>query len=408
MRRRSILFLGILFLVIGFATVTTTLVISSKAMVSANKEEFDVYFSKVVENGSNNNGLIQDDTHISFTHSMSLVGEKYVLNYDVTNGSREYDAHVAMECTNNSRHFIVTNVFDTTTILPATETRTGTLTIELASAVTEDELDINISCEIVGSAVSREEVSDGTPADKVKSAWEITEDNDNNGEVSVGDLITLGSESFYVYNIEGDNISAIARYNLHVGGTTMDEEWTVVPIENPTGLQDPSARGVISEDNGATSSGFPWPGVVPYTTEEKYNQANEGLSEENKLKPNDYSISVIKEYVDEYATKLAELDGEVTTTRLITKEELESLGCDPNKYSCKAGYNYKGNAEDPTFAGAPEYMYTTSYWTSSPDEEHDEYVFHVDYFGHFGGSHNVYGDGALGVRPVIEISKSLF
>lgn len=46
MRRRSILFLGILFLVIGFATVTTTLVISSKAMVSVNKEEFDVYFSK--------------------------------------------------------------------------------------------------------------------------------------------------------------------------------------------------------------------------------------------------------------------------------------------------------------------------------------------------------------------------
>ncbi len=409
MRRRSILFLGILFLVIGFATVTTTLVISSKAMVSVNKEEFDVYFSKVVENGSKNNGLIQDDTHISFTHSMSLVGEKYVLNYDVTNGSREYDAHVAMECTNNSRHFIITNVFDTTTILPATETRTGTLTIELASAVTEDELDINISCEIVGSAISREEVADGTPADKVKSAWKITEDNDSNGEVSVGDLITLGSESFYVYNIEGDNVSAIARYNLHVGGTTMDDSWIVVPIENPTGLQDPSARGAVGEvqDNWSMISKYPFTGVVPFTTEEKYNQANEGVAEENKLKQNDYSISLIKEHVDEYATKLAELDGEVKTTRLITKEELESVGCDSNKYSCKAGYDYGENAEDPTFAGAPEYMYSTSYWTSSPSEKIVSDVFSVYSTGNFGSFSVGLGSG-IGVRPVIEISKSLF
>ncbi len=410
MRSRKIIgILFVLFLVVGFAAVTSTLVINGNARIASNKEDFDVYFSASFENGKKRNSLIKDDTHIVFDYDISMVGDIYTLEYDVTNGSREYDAKVSINCTNSTEYLGITNEFDEETNLLATETRKGTLKIELIKAYAGETTDINISCEIVGSAVSREEVSDGTPADKVKSAWEITEDNDNNGEVSVGDLITLGSESFYVYNIEGDNISAIARYNLHVGGVVADGSWIVTPIEKPTGLQDPSARGGVwnVREVGNIDFVFPWTGVVPYTTEEKYNQANEGLSEENKLKPNDYSISAIKEYVDEYATKLAELGGEIKTTRLITKEELESVGCDPNKYSCKAGYNYNGNAEGPTFAGAPEYMYTTSYWTSSLFGGTDGSVLEVDSFGYFGGR-EVYHVSDLGVRPVIEISKSLF
>ena len=409
MKRRSVLLLGMLFLVVGFAAVTSTLVINGNARIASNDDDFDVYFSASFENGKKRNSLIKDDTHIVFDYDISMVGENYTLEYDVTNGSREYDANVSINCTNSTEYLSITNEFDEETNLLATETRKGTLKIELVKAYVGETTDVEVSCEIVGSAVSREEVSDGTPADKVKSAWEITEDNDNNGEVSVGDLITLGSESFYVYNIEGDNISAIARYNLHVGETTMDSSYTVTPIENPTGLQDPSAKGAVGEvkEDGSIAEVFPFIGVVPYTTEEKYNQANEGVAEENKLKPNDYSISVIKEYVDEYATKLAELDGEVTTTRLITKEELESVGCDPNKYSCKAGYNYNNMTEDAEVAGAPEYMYTTSYWTSSPYEEADGNVWIVFSFGNFVYC-GVYGDYALGVRPVIEISKTLF
>ncbi len=407
MKRRSVLLLGMLFLMVGFAAVTSTLVINGNARIASNDDDFDVYFSASFENGKKKNSLIKDDTHIVFDYDISMVGETYTLEYDVTNGSREYDASVSINCTNSTEYLGITNEFDEETNLLATETRKGTLKIELIKAYAGETTDVEVTCEIVGSAVSREEVSDGTPADKVKSAWEITEDNDNNGEVSVGDLITLGSESFYVYNIEGDNISAIARYNLHVGGILADESGDVTPIENPTGLQDPSSKGAMYEDNGATTSGFPWSGVVPYTTEEKYNQANEGLSEENKLKPNNYGISVVKEYVDEYATKLAELDGEVKTTRLITKEELESVGCDPNKYSCKAGYNYNNMTEDAEVAGAPEYMYTTSYWTSSPYEGFDDVVWYVRSIGGFGYD-RVNFDGALGVRPVIEISKSLF
>ncbi len=400
MKRRSVLLLGMLFLMVGFAAVTSTLVINGNARIASNDDDFDVYFSASFENGKKRNSLIKDDTHIVFDYDISMVGETYTLEYDVTNGSREYDASVSINCTNSTEYLGITNEFDEETNLLATETRKGTLKIELIKAYVGETTDVEVSCEIVGSAVSREEVSDGTPADKVKSAWEITEDNDNNGEVSVGDLITLGSESFYVYNIEGDNVSAIARYNLHVGGTTMDSSYTVTPIENPTGLQDPSARGAVGEvkENGNIDEVFPFIGVVPYTTEEKYNQASEGVAEENKLKPNDYSISVIKEYVDEYATKLAELDGEIKTTRLITKEELESVGCDPNKYSCKAGYNYNNMTEDARVAGAPEYMYTTSYWTSSPYAEIVENVWSVNSIGNF-DNNNVNNDNDLGVRP---------
>lgn len=364
MKKRNIMIL-VLLLAIGFAAVSTTLTLNGTLNIGENTQDIDVYFSKSIEDGVENKKLIKDDTHLEFTKDMSLVGDTYTLEYDVTNGSRNYDADITINCTKSNEYLSVTNEFDTTSNLLATETRRGKLTIELLKPYigTESEptKDISITCEIVGSVVERDSLGEGTPADKVKqSNWTITEDNDNNGEVSKGDLITLDTESFYVYDIDGDNVKAISQYNLLVGSYN---------VTNPTGLQDATALGY--------KSGVTTVGTVAY---DSVNNSNV------------YETSEIKPYVDAYKTKLEELNGNITEARLITKEELDKAGCDSSNHMCSS---------------APSYITSTTYWTMSPIVDSD------------GGSWVVYSRGNFrlgtvsngsncGVRPVIVISKSLF
>ena len=167
MKKKTIL-LVVLLLAVGFAAVTTTLFINGTTNIGTNKDDFEVYYSKALVNGVEDNSVITDDTHIVFTQEMKSVGETYVLDYDVTNGSRNYDAELSMSCTESNEYLNVTNVFDDNTTLPATETRTGKLTIELIKGyVGETAKEVSIECTINATALERNTLSNGTPANKV-------------------------------------------------------------------------------------------------------------------------------------------------------------------------------------------------------------------------------------------------
>ena len=170
MRKKNIIVLVIL-LVIGFASITSTLVIRGNLRVGINDKDFDVYFSKAIENSIENKKLIKDDTHISFTKDMSLKGETYELEYDVTNGSRNYDADIKINCTESNEYIRVENEFDESEVLEATKTRRGVLRIEVVKPYNgseEETKNIEITCTIVGSALERDILATNTPADKVK------------------------------------------------------------------------------------------------------------------------------------------------------------------------------------------------------------------------------------------------
>lgn len=372
MKKGKLLILVFL-LAIGFAAVSTTLVLNGTLNIGFNTPEFDVYFSNTIEDGVENKKLIQDDTHISFIKDMTLKDETYTLDYDVTNGSKNYDASLTISCTESNEYIEVTNTFDTTTNLPATETRSGKLIIKVIKPYvgTEEEpaKNIEVTCTITGTPVERDSLGEGTPADKVKqNPWTITEDNDSNGEVSQGDLITLGTESFYVYDIEGETIKAISQYNLYVENScTSTDSSSCTPLENPTGLQDLRAIGA-----GAT----PIIGTVAYDSTEPYSKV--------------YADSTIKTYVDTYKTKLEELNGNISGARLITEEELEKLGC--NSSNCSS---------------APFYITSSSYWTMTSWFGYDGKMWCVSSHGNV-YLVDVYNVFAYGVRPVIELSKSLF
>ena len=81
MKRKNILILAIVLMSIGFAAVSTTLFINGNTNVASNTQDFDVYFSRVFENGVEKNTLIQDKTHITFEANLKEINEVYELKY---------------------------------------------------------------------------------------------------------------------------------------------------------------------------------------------------------------------------------------------------------------------------------------------------------------------------------------
>ena len=154
MKRKSILLI-VLIMAIGFAAISTTLYINGSSKINPNQEDFDVYFSDAYVNEIQDLSIIVEDRIIEFTTTFEGLGQKYLLDYEVTNGSKNYDAELVMSCTSNSEYLTVTNEFDTDTILTARDSRLGRLTIEQTKSYAGDDIEVTIACTIDANAIER-------------------------------------------------------------------------------------------------------------------------------------------------------------------------------------------------------------------------------------------------------------
>ena len=160
MKNKKIMLLSLLLITIGFATVSTTLFINGSSKISSNDADFKVYYSDAYVNGAQDLSVVVDETHLSFTTTLDTIGQSYVLDYDVTNGSKNYDADVEMVCTGGNDYLRVTNEFDDEANLIARQTRSGKLTLEMIKSNVGDDIDVNIECTIRANAVERNSVID--------------------------------------------------------------------------------------------------------------------------------------------------------------------------------------------------------------------------------------------------------
>ena len=223
--------------------------------------------------------------------------------------------------------------------------------------------------------------SDGTGSEIIKDghiyAKVINGDYD-----TVGSEVCIDTECFYVISSDDISVTMLAKYNLHVGNevTTIDldtGEPTINVLVNPTGIQDEDAIGVIFDSDGNYTD-FPWIGTTAFSSDSQ--------------KGTDYSGSIVEGYVNNYASYLEGLGTNLKTARLITKEELEGLGCIVSSESCSQ---------------APSWVYSTSYWSGSAYNTSIRDLWFVDSTGYY-GKYLYSGDYELGVRPVITISKDYF
>ena len=166
MKNKSILILAIILMSIGFAAVSTTLIINGNARVSENNEDFSVIFTKASLDGEDVYSSIVDDTKkvITFTSKdLSKVGDSSTLTYEVTNNSANYDAEVQVNCKVKDdatvKYTSIKNELENNaTVVKAKETLNGTLTVTLNKASTE-EVNEEYICALTFNAVKRDVIA---------------------------------------------------------------------------------------------------------------------------------------------------------------------------------------------------------------------------------------------------------
>ena len=182
---------------------------------------------------------------------------------------------------------------------------------------------------------------------------------------TMGTVVTIESEKFYVYGTEGNNVKLLSMYNLYVGGVSSGGVWSAYGSE-ATGMQHESMKGFVD-------SGGPYKGVTEFSSN------------------TNYSGSTVERYVLNYKSKLEEFGIKIADARLITKAELNNIfGCDDLYNTCNK---------------QPSFFYSTSYWTMTASGT--SYVWRL-YSRPEIGTTSYYYKHSMGVRPVILISKDYF
>ena len=193
-----------------------------------------------------------------------------------------------------------------------------------------------------------------------------------------GSIVTIGTEKFYTFGTEGENVKLLAMYNLNVGNR-VDTGDVVSLLENTTGLQDSNSIGLIKDES--YNNAYPFIGTVSFSSEEQHG--------ETYL---DYNGSVVEEYVNNYKEQLQNkyyLD--ILEARIPSEAELtsEEIGCNTYYASC---------------SHSDAWVFSTSYWVMNGHS--DEFVRYVSSAGVFGLTQNS-NDYNYGVRPLIVIPKKL-
>ena len=199
------------------------------------------------------------------------------------------------------------------------------------------------------------EIIGGTSGETKPVTWTWT-DTDNDGTKNIGDIVTCSSgENFYIISTEGENYALLAEKNIDTSSLTQsDRAGTVTFCTDP----DSTYEGYWTSIEGIT---------YPYDIN--------NLESERATAIN-------------YAKAYGRAKG--VTGRLLTYEEAKTL---------KVSYSSMIYGTNTTTAGYLNYWLGTAFSESSVYEiDGEESGLHGSGFGY---------EGTYGVRPVIEISKSL-
>ena len=214
MKKKSMLIVAIILMSIGFAAISTTLIINGNAKVSENQDDFSVIFTAATLDGKDVYSSVVDETKkiITFeTSELKSLNQTSVLAYEVTNNSSNYDAEVKVTCVpkdgTTAKYTSIKNELENdATIVKAKETLNGTLTVTLDKTSTE-EVSEEYTCKLEFNAVERDTVGEEIPAFQ-KDSWSTISANVKSGNTSkynVGDtkevdLGTLGTHTVRIAN----------------------------------------------------------------------------------------------------------------------------------------------------------------------------------------------------------------
>ena len=407
------LVVGIVSLSVGFAAFSTTLNISSSASVSPSSDTFKVKFSTsqnslvvgavapsskttgitttdgVIDNGANptiknlsatftSPGQYVEYTiyarnegeYTAYLNNINFLGDK---TCKAETGTTDSLVQSACESINISATIGNTTYTETTPIEGHTLAKGvgEQIKIRLEYLSSGTAVDGAFSIKFPNIALVYSTLDDSSIQPVVSAKPTLVSGNLNDP----GSIVSIGDEQFYVIGQEAGNVKLLAMYNLHVGYIAysyVSDYYDLVPISNPSGIQDETAKGITFDEKD--NEIYPAIGITPFYSEEYMGTSVPG-----------YEGSIVESYVNNYALYLEELGVNIVYARLITRKELEGLGC----------------SEFDWCSGVHEWVNTTSYWVAI-DDDRPVYI-----KANQGVNEDVYRD-MIGVRPVIEISLSEF
>ena len=214
MKKKSILIVAIILMSIGFAAISTTLIITGNAKVRENQDDFSVIFTAATLDGKDVYSTVVDDTKkiITFeTSELKTLNQTSVLNYEVTNNSSNYDANVVVTCVpktgTQAKYTSIKNKLENDeTVVKAKNSVNGTLIVTLENVATESVTE-EYTCKLEFTAVERDELGEEIPAFQ-KDSWSTiaanvkagSTDKYNIGDTKEVDLGSLGTHVLRVAN----------------------------------------------------------------------------------------------------------------------------------------------------------------------------------------------------------------
>ena len=220
MKKKSAIIVAILIMAIGFASISTTLIINGNARVSENTDDFSVIFTSASLDGQDvyANVISQDKKTITFeTNNLKTLNQTSILSYEVTNNSANYDAEVSVNCkvkeNTTAKYTSIKNELEgNATKVLAKESVNGTLTITLNKTATEQVREEYV-CTLTFNAVERNELGQGIP-DPVSfttDSWETIQkavQTGNTDVYNVGDIKTIELTNFGTHTLRIANKTA--------------------------------------------------------------------------------------------------------------------------------------------------------------------------------------------------------
>ena len=176
MTKKSMLIVAVILMSIGFAAISTTLIINGNAKVSENNEDFSVIFTAASIDGTDVYENVIDDTKkvITFeTNNLKTLNQTSVLNYMISNNSSNYDAEVSVTCvpkegTTAKYTNIKNELANNATVVKAKESLNGTLTVTLNKTAIE-EVSEEYICKLEFNAIERDTI--GVELTQFQKGW---------------------------------------------------------------------------------------------------------------------------------------------------------------------------------------------------------------------------------------------
>ncbi len=220
MKKKSMLILAILLMSIGFASISTTLIINGNAKVSENQDDFSVIFTAADIDGVNvyNKVISADKKTITFeTGELKTLNQTSTLNYEITNNSSQYDAEVNITCVASSESSVkytsATNMLEgNSSKVLARNSLKGTLTITLEKLPIEEVTEKYI-CNLEIAAIERTETGVEIIPDPISFAsdsWKTIQkavQTGNTSKYNIGDTKSVNLEELGTHTVRISNMS---------------------------------------------------------------------------------------------------------------------------------------------------------------------------------------------------------